>query len=80
MHTLSISLNTVMDQSRGIVGQRYISSGNRIWRETAARNFGSLTMLKTMDFTGPTRRLFGLVKTPMFLSAVSHRKLTSGAI
>jgi len=36
-------------------------------------------MLKIVDFTGLTR-LFGLVKKPKFLSAVSRRKLTSGAI
>ena len=35
--------------------------------------------LKTMDLNGPTC-LFGLVRKPKFLSAVSRRKLTSGAI
>ena len=41
IHTLSICLNTVIAKSRGI-GQRYISSGYRIWRETAERTLGFL--------------------------------------
>jgi hypothetical protein len=56
-------LNTVIDQSRGI-GQCYILSGKIIWRETAERNFGFLTMM--------------LKIVPKFLSAVSCRKLIYG--
>ena len=62
-----------------MICQLNIMSVYRIWPETAERNFGFLTMLKIVDFTGPTH-LFGLLKKPKFLSAVSRRKLTSGDI
>jgi hypothetical protein len=57
MYTLSICSDTVIDQSG--VYQRHISSGYRIWRESAERTFGFLLM-KVVDFTRPNG-LFGLV-------------------
>ena len=48
------SIDTVIDRSRGIGQLYHITSVYRIWPETAERNFGILTMLKIVDFTGPT--------------------------
>ena len=76
--TLSICLNTVFGQSRG-VGSLYISSVYRIWSETAERNFGFLTRLKRLEISGEIC-LFGIVKKPKFLSAVSRQKLYTDAI
>ena len=75
---LSICLNTVFGQSRG-VGSLNISSIYRIWSETAERKFGFLTRLKRLEISGEIC-LFGIVEKPKFLSAVSRQKLYTDAI
>ena len=57
LDTLSICLNTVFGQSRG-EGPTYILSGDRIWRETAERNFRFFYYAKNLENSGEIHSKF----------------------